>query len=482
VDVVVAGAGNGGLSAAIAAAKAGAKVVVVEISATTGGASSYSGGSIHASGIKTYDAYLKATQGLHDPVLGKVYWETFQIYKKWLMEIGASVIVSATYMPDPAVGYMGDLEMGVAPRPVTPGIRTNCRVYFDSLERIFKEAGGTLLLKTRALRILTDEAGAIVGLRTKGPAGFVNVKAKAVILACGGWQNNPELKVKYLGPDADLARVHGTPYNRGEGMLMAQEVGASLSDGFGSFQCGIHAAHPCRNPQTNPEEYEAAGYDFDGKHLFSAFSIGIPGQKVLVNYEGKRYVDETAAFPNWAVLTVRQSKATGIAIFDGPMWDAAKGVVGYHGRTSAEGFDIAAKYGAVILSANTIGELADKLAALPTPVHKANFLKTLDEYNKAVKAGTTKELEVPRTSTAVAIEKPPFWAVPTTAGIYCTYGGVAINANAQVLDMQKGIIPRLYATIPTAGGVMRTIYTGAVGCSGTFGWIAGKHAAALAKS
>ena len=468
-DLVVVGSGNGGMSAAIAAAMAGAKTIVVEIASTTGGASSYSGGSIHAYGLATLDEYLEKTQGLHDPELGPFYFEQYQEYKRWLKEIGADVVDD----PNRPV----DLQMGGG--RTGEGLNTGCRDYFDSLVTIFEDAGGTILLKTRGKKLLTDEEGAIVGLRAEAPEGFLDMKAKAVILACGGFQNNPELKVKYWGRDADLARLHGTPYNMGEGMLMAQEVGASLSDSMGSFQCGIAAAHPCRNPQANPEEWDAAGYDFNGKHVFSTFSIGIPGAKILVNLEGKRYVDETAAYPSWGVMTARQSKATGISIFDGPMWNAAKDAVGYHGRTSQEGFDIARSYGAVILEADTISELADKLAELPTPVHKANFLKTLDEYNKAVTAGTSGELEVSRTSNAVAIETPPFYAVPTTPNIYACYGGLAINKNAQVLDMEKEPIPGLYACPPTAGGIMRSIYTGMIGCAGTFGWIAGKHSAAL---
>ncbi len=130
------------------------------------------------------------------------------------------------------------------------------------------------------------------------------------------------------------------------------------------------------------------------------------------------------------------------------------------------------------MTANTIEELADMLGKLTTPVHKANFLKTIAEYNAAVDASTSADLEVARTVISAKIAVAPFYARAVTAQPYANFGGVAINQYSQVLDTQKQPIPRLYAIPPVAGGIMRTIYKGMIGCAGTFGFIAGKHVVA----
>ena len=137
--------------------------------------------------------------------------------------------------------------------------------------------------------------------------------------------------------------------------------------------------------------------------------------------------------------------------------------------------------GGVVVIANTIDEVADALAKLPTPAHKANLLKTITEYNAAIGTGKGAELQVARTGYSAKIEKPPFYAIPTSPRVYACFGGLAINQYAQVLDTQQAPVPNLYAIPPTAGGVMRNVYTGMIGCGGTFGWIAGNYIAAIFK-
>jgi succinate dehydrogenase/fumarate reductase flavoprotein subunit len=460
-DVVVVGAGNGGMSAAISAAMEGAKVIVVEISSTTGGGSSFSGGGIHAFGLKTLDDYLNYTCGLHDPELGPFFFVQFQEYKKWLVDIGAYVT--------PILDV--DLLMGHGEENPL-----NCRKYFDSLVSMLEDAGGTILVKTRGMKILTDEKGAIAGLRAKGPEGFVDIKAKAVILSCGGFQNNQELRVKYLGRDADLAHAMAVPYNMGDGMRMAQELGAGLRGSMSTFGTAIGPAFPFHNKLEYPEEYEQEPYTADGKGAWAKYIQVIPSGFIVLNVYGKRYIDEASRGYRMEQATIRQPQAKGIVVFD----ESMKGTLSAIGYGSVETI---VEAGAVVAEADTISELADKVASLPyalqTPLHKAAFVKTIEEYNQAVEAGTTEQLEVPRTGQVAKIETPPFYAVPETPWIYMCFGGVAINKDAQVMDIQNEPIPGLYATPPVAGGIQREIYTGSIGCAGTFGWIAGKNAAAL---
>lgn len=334
------------------------------------------------------------------------------------------------------------------------------------------------MLRTRALKLLTDDEGTIVGLRAKGPEGTLNIKGKAVILACGGFQSNPEFRQRYFGREADLATVMGSPYNQGDGIRIAQEVGAALSGAMSTFSGSWAAAHPCEYPLEDPEEYEKATYDPGSGSLDwlnSISTVSMPAGAILVNLNGERYVDEVAAYPRNIHPTIRQPQAKGIMIFDKPMYDL---IVPYHGLEMEERVEAIREAGGVVVIADTMSELADKLAELPTPVHKANFFKTIDEYNKAVDAGKSAELEVARTGAPIKIETPPFYAFPVTVKIYACFGGLAINEYAQVLDTQHEPIPGLYACPPTAGGIMRSIYRGMIACAGVFGTIAARHIAA----
>lgn len=250
-DMVVVGSGQGGFCAAIVAVKEGAKVVLVEISSTTGGAASWSLGGVHTMEVNTWDEYVKLTEGLFNKELSEAFWKNYQEHIRWLVDIGAHIT------PEPS-------QIGARFGKGEP-YHIACRLYFDSLERIFKEAGGTLLLHTRALKLLTDEGGNLVGLRAKGPEGIFDIKAKAVILACGGFFSNLELRQKYLGPNSYYASVLGTPYNMGDGMKMAQEVGASLGGHISSFGGLAGPAPPFRNPQLDREDYERRDYTSEGK-------------------------------------------------------------------------------------------------------------------------------------------------------------------------------------------------------------------------
>ena len=145
-DVVVAGAGNGGLSAAVSAAQEGVKTILLEISSATGGSSAYSGGLIHVMGVRTWAEYLAWTMGSHDPDLAPLFISTFlNTYIPWLNSIGADFQASAIR---PTIGSpFGDWIMGKG----EPGHQGH-RMYFDSLEKAFTRFGGKpILLKTRAI-------------------------------------------------------------------------------------------------------------------------------------------------------------------------------------------------------------------------------------------------------------------------------------------------------------------------------------------
>jgi succinate dehydrogenase/fumarate reductase flavoprotein subunit len=245
VDIVVAGAGNGGMSAALAAAVAGAKTLVLEISTQIGGNTLMSGGILHTAGCRTWEEYNKFSFGLHDQVLGKVFVETFwNEYVPWLQTQGAYFSRPTPEVP----GYYGDYHLGHG----EPG-QLRHKLYFDSLVKRFESAGGTILRKTRVVKIYADSEGRVIGVRAKtwrdSPRDedqhWINVRAKKTIMAIGGWIMDGEKKQKYLGQDGYFGQHMCGPFSSGEGIELCQAVGAGLSKtGWSSFSGGPYANSP----------------------------------------------------------------------------------------------------------------------------------------------------------------------------------------------------------------------------------------------
>ncbi len=93
---------------------------------------------------------------------------------------------------------------------------------------------------------IQDRRGAVTGVTVKGPDGFEDVHARAVVLACGGFEANPEMRVRYLGPGWELCRVRGTRHNTGDGIRAALDIGAQPFGGWSTCHAvpGTSARRP----------------------------------------------------------------------------------------------------------------------------------------------------------------------------------------------------------------------------------------------
>lgn len=471
-DVVVAGGGNGGLSAAASAAEEGKKVIVVEISAFLGGGSAFSGGSIHNWGLENWEEYNKYTEGLHDQVLAKTYVETFrQTYIPWLQAIGIP-ITKHTGDKGPSLDWqMGSGETGYLKH----------KAYFDALKSFIEGKGGTVLTQTRVLRLVTDEAGTVVGIQAvKKGESPIFIKANSVILATGNFMVNKGLMAKYLGPNGDTVRAMAVPYSTGDGMLMAQGVGAMTTGSFSTFSGTMCAITPGPVNNEDPEAYEKAragdpaslpGLSAGRPYTPGWCSLLYPEETmgIFVNLQGKRFKDEScpidAKYPRIPQEIVKQKRGMALMLADQAIFDKAAGSAVIIKAIEAEG-------GQVFVG-DTMEELATKLQDA-YGMYKGTLVKTINDYNKAIDNGTAADLDVPRVSGHFKFSTGPFYAVPTGVSCYHTFGGLAINEHAQVLDLQKQAIPNLYACPPVAGGVFREPYTGGIAVAGTFGYIAGK--------
>lgn len=477
-DVLVIGSGIAGLSSAVAAAAAGARVAVLERSAPEefGGQTRWTEAyfrmksetevsddfeellvanaghhidpNVVAAAGQAYEqwpGYVKA-HGMTDPELVSTLSEQAGPTVQWLKTFGVRFAALPTYFVTAA-----------APRlmPVGGGL-----ALIESLQARARKDGVALYFRTTANQLSRRDADGFlhVGVVTEAGEG-VTLRARSVVIASGGFEGNAEMMTHYIGSTAKFIRpvARGGYYNKGEGIRLALGLGAAAAGDFSSFH-----AEPLDPRSPQPEA------------LVMNFPYGI-----LVNRKGRRFVDE-APGPvdvNYDHISrAIKDEPDGIAwvvfdqrIHDVPNWKRSI-------RTDQPA-----------IQAGTIAELA-VLCAIPAE----NLQATVAQYNAACGPGEFSALQVdglatqgiePRKSNwARPIEQGPFMAYPIIAGICFTYGGIKTNSRAQVVDCDGRIIPGLYAA-GEATGLYHQVYTGATSVlrGAVFGRIAGEGAAALAQ-
>jgi tricarballylate dehydrogenase len=291
------------------------------------------------------------------------------------------------------------------------------------------------------------------------PDGVKRLEAKAVILACGGFETNPEWRTRYLGQEWAHAKVRGSNFNYGDGLRMALDVGAMP---WGHW-AGCHAT---------PIVTEAPDYgkrEMTDKTNRLSYLYG-----VMINTEGKRWIDEGAdmnafTYAKYGGLILKQPNGKVFQIFDSKVLDLLEPRY----KTSEP------------YKADTLEGLVKQL-----DVNHAQAMKTLDEYNEACGRGGpfnpavldhlhTEGIEPPKTNWAQKLDKPPFYSWGVTGGITFTFGGVKIDQNAQVISSGWKPIRGLYAAGEMVGGLFHYNYALGTGLmsGAVFGRIAGRSAA-----
>lgn len=491
-DVIVVGAGNTALLTALRAREFGAKVLVLEIAPKEkrGGNAYYTTGiyRIVHNGIedvrdlisdlteeerniviKPYTAddyfreYTSVTEGCVDPSLTELIVQNSTKAIRWMvkkqnvpMEL-TSVFVQRI---DGKLHFVGDLP--VCAKGGGAGLSD---YLFDRVENMDDI---DLLYETGARKLLVDDMGKIYGVTTRSRAGLKDYTAKAVILSCGGFESNPAWRARYLGNNWDLAKVRGGPYNMGDGIKMALDIGAQP---FGHWSC-CHATFvdaDCPQPTIREDTDKSA------KRMY-IFGL-------IININGERFLDEgydntDLTYSRYGKHVLAQPERIAFQLFD------AKG---YKIITSGVGFpdNIDAPY----TKGETVEELAEKLGI---PV--GNLVKTISDYNEAAnKPGGnnnwykmtgepedmhTEGLPLAKSSCAYRLDTPPYYAYAVSCGITFTYGGLKTNRRAQVLDSNDWPIEGLYASGEIIGGIFFHNYAGATGqlSGAVFATIAGKNA------
>ncbi len=480
-DVVVVGCGISGLAAAASALQSGARVAVLERAPREerGGNTRWTEAMLRMKSehavADDFESHFAENAGHYlDPALVNEAAGDYENWSSIVRVLGFTdpeVIATFAQCAGPTLQWLKGFGLRF---DFLPGyFITTCTTRMapvggglalvETLGDWVEKGGARVFYKTTAQRLVRDASGAVIGLGAVGPGNAAReFRAPAIVLASGGFEGNPEMLVRYLGPRARYLRpvARGGYYNKGEGIRMALDVGAAPCGDFGS----IHA-EPL-DPRSGVAE-----------PIVLVFNYGI-----LVNKRGERFVDEApatvdATYEAITRLINEQPEGIAYAILDGKI-------------DEVPGWRRSVRSDQPPLTAATLGELAQKIG-----VGADALAATVAAYNAACPAGdgfkplaldglaTRRGLIPPKSNWSRPLDRPPFMAYPIICGNCFTFGGVKVNAKSQVLNADGEVIPGLYAAGEVIGLYYGT-YTGATSVlrGAVFGRIAGLDAAARARA
>ncbi len=477
-DVVVIAAGVSGLAAAITAAERGAKVLVFEKATTTGGTGNMGMGllavesrlqrlkQIGLTKEAAFKIFMDYTHWRVDARLVRDYIDKSADTIDWLEEMGVEFAEPAAYFP--GGNFTWHLIKGSSGHPGPQASATMMKVMTERAQ----ELGVKILLQTPAKKIL-KEGVRIVGVIAESKSGeMIQANAKAVIIATGGFGDNPEWIKKYTGyewgSDMFSYRIPGLS---GNGIQMAWEVGAA-SEGM-----NIEIIYSIPGP---------GPWNVAGQPAFRQPNL-------MVNLLGERFINEelmiNPTFTGNAIA--RQKNRRAFIIFD----EATKKYYEEIGLdfltivnpvTKEDNLDADIKQALDqgnenIFVANSLEELASKTGIIPDAL-----IKTVNQYNKFCETGRD-ELFYKNPRYLRPIKQPKFYAGRHFPGGYGSLGGIRINYKTEVLTKDDEVIPGLYAVGTDANAIYGDSYVfvlpgNTMGFAVNSGRIAGENALKYIKS
>lgn len=478
--IIVVGSGNAAMCAGIAALEAGAQVTMLEKAASdlAGGNTKYTAGAMRFAydssdqllpllahpddprvpntdfGTYTRERFTQDLLGFNDgaplsveqDVLVSQSYETL----RWLATHDVTfepIYARQSFEKDGKHIFWGGLTLAAENEGV--GL-------FDMELAAFERLGGTLRYEAGVTGLVVND-GRVAGVQV----GDEVIDADAVILACGGFESNDEMRSELIGSDWSAAKVRGTPHNTGDGLRMAWELGAER---YGRYT-GCHAT---------PMDL----------HMKDFGNLGIPhGERknyrkicyflgVMLNANGDRFVDEGLNFRNYTYAqfgrsVLEQPGHAAWQIFDAKVFDLLYGEYHFHD--------------AHFIEAQTLEDLIGQISEIDAEA----AMQTLADYNAAVDQDAvfdptildgkgTKGLSLAKSNWAQTLDQAPFRAYPVTGGITFTYGGLKVDDLGRVLQEGGAPITGLHACGEMVGGVFYGGYPGGSGL--TSGAVFGRRA------
>ncbi len=436
-DVVVVGGGGAGISAAIAAAQNGAKVVLLEKVGYLGGATLMSGGLIPAVGTRQ-----QIEAGIND----NIEWFVRDIMRPSNYSVREDLVYTVAEQAKPTIEWLEGL--GVKFSVVTGSLyygQSNYRMHLaegsgkglvaDMVAALEGMENITVMLNTTGTGLIAEN-GEVLGVTAKNADGEMTITAKNVILATSGFAANKDMVKKYM-PEVAKAYPLYAPGATGEGILWGAELGAAVA------KMGAYQGHA----------FYCEGYGTVDQGIANRGGI-------FVNQEGVRFCNEYGGYSELTPHVLHQPGNYAYMVFDK-----------HNAEATAKFADFQAA--GIVVTADTPEALAEQLGVDP-----AKMAQTFAEYQASIERG---EDEFNRTKLPKAFEAP-FHAIKITGDLRHTQGGLVIDVAAHVLREDGSLIKGLYA----AGGVTESFSSagGAAYMSGNgllqaiiYGKIAGEKAA-----
>jgi tricarballylate dehydrogenase len=485
-DVVVVGAGGAALSAAMAALDQGATVAILEKApkAERGGNTMFTGhmrfpyGSVDDLVPLLKDPTGEDLNRLHD-LLPRLTEDELTDMLLRVTEHRCDQEMLAVHV---AESYKTVLWLAGKGHRWVPnlGPRAQFLLSFDGggyglQERNFRHvdrAGATVYYETAATELLQDARGAVIGVRALTPDGYTDTYARSVVLACGGFEANAEMRTRYLGKDWDTVHVRGVPFNTGDGLRMALDIGAMPHGSWGSAHASPQdVAMP---PYRLPSSLLQAGPHYS-RYLY-AFMI-------MVNSRGERFVDEaddlrSLTYGKMGGAILAQPGGVAFQIMDAKVRRSGFFPPSYEKASGAR--------------ADRLEKLADIMGIDPQGLAQTvqNFNAAIPK-NRAAKPSAyqldgvgTRGLPIPKSNFAMTINEPPYEAYIVRCGITFTFGGLKIDPRTgQVQHVAQRPIPGLYAAGEIVGGLLYSSHASGTQLMAGANWgrLAGTHAARGAK-
>jgi tricarballylate dehydrogenase len=488
-DVIVVGAGNAATCAALSAREGGARVLMLEVAPEhwRGGNSAFTGGAwrIVYHGFddlarlipdisdhelanvdvgtyteeQYYDDVGRLTEYRSDPDLTEILITRSFDAGLWMREQGVRFQLGLgrqAFQVDGKFKFWGGLA---------------CHIWGGGKE-LMKALHGraereqiAILYDTPAFALLQGDDG-IAGVRVRRQGRLVDLRAKAIVLASGGFEANAEMRARYLGPGWDLAKVRGSRFNTGQGLRMALDIGAAPAGHWsGAHACAWDLNAPPVGDLDVGDRFQKHGYPFG----------------IVVNAKGQRFLDEGLDFHSYTYAKyggeiLKQPGMFAWQVFDQKAVRLLRDEYRIP-RTTKE-------------RADSFEDLAPRLEG----VDARGFLETVRIFNTAprpevafnpnIRDGlATQGLAIDKTNWAQRLDQPPYEAYAVTTGITFTFGGLKITNDTEVEDTTGQPIPGLFAAGEIVGGLYYHNYASGTGlmAGAVFGRIAGCNAAAYAK-
>jgi succinate dehydrogenase/fumarate reductase flavoprotein subunit len=316
---------------------------------------------------------------------------------------------------------------------------------------LVEQHGGHVVLDTNAHSLVTDASGTVIGARVGQEQGVIEVRAKATLLATGGYQNSAELRARYIHPNArDKLLLRTNPVSSGDGMRLAAAIGAEVRGSNAGFYGHLVSESP----------------KWGDPRLFTLLTQYHSERSLLLNEDGERFCDESLGDHTNTNHVVAQKNARAICFWDSTVHRAHATAAVVKGTEAVDKMQLALEHGGKGIVAHSLEEIGNFATAQGFDGERV--CRSINDYNERCRNGW-ETLEPGRAESYGALEKPPLYALIVRPAITHTHGGLSVDTSARVLKPDGTPVSGLLAAGADAGDVYGIGYSGGLALALAYG-------------